>query len=297
MKRGFTLVELVITLVVATLLSLATFQALSKLLIRSYKAKEETRLSLESQIAIDQIASYLKERIPATTIGYDPGDGSFEAIEDIVIAGKYRIIEWYGRAMDDFLAGRYSGFCDVVASLRAKKIVSPTLSLTGSGYNLVFAGSFDRASPDITDFQNAFGWHGKRSDNSFDVAFESGAMRITDSVQPKRIYEKYYLSKSAYALARGADVNQNAQCIKDLNITKDFNNTLLLFYDYRPWAGQTFCADPKGSGQSGKVAVLAQHIGGFSVRSQDYTLRVILDVNRTIRGSSPLHFSKMKVVW
>jgi hypothetical protein len=199
--------------------------------------------------------------------------------------------------MEDFLTGKYSGFCDVVASLKAKKILSPGLRLSGSGYNLIFAGSFDRASPDITDFQNAFGWHGKRSDNSFDIAFESGAMRIVDSVEPKRIYEKYYLTEGAFAMARGADVDQGAQCIEDLKLGADLNDTLLLFYNFRPWAGETFCADPNGNGQSGSVAILARHISGFSVRSQDYTLRVILDINRSIRGSSPIHFSKMKVVW
>jgi hypothetical protein len=125
-----------------------------------------------------------------------------------------------------------------------------------------------------------------------------GNITITDSDKPDFLYEKYFIVDSAYGVARGADIDQSASCIDNLNIkTKDLNNTLLLFYDYRPWKGETFCADKQGSSQSGKVSILMKHVDGFRFEELDYTLRISLDINESIRGAKPIHLSKMKVVF
>ena len=303
MRRAATLLELIIVLIIISLLSVASFKALQKLTTREFKTKEQTRLSLDSQVAVDIISNYLKYRVPYTTIGYDPSDGSFEYIGDLV-DNKKSILEWFGRDVDGFYAKNYSGFLDM-ATKNGDIVFSPDTNLSESDdkvFNLIFSGSFDRAYS-ANDYQNSFGWHNKDSSESFDITLDgNGNINFTDSNKPEYLYEKYFLTKSAYAIARSADVDKGADCMQVLNIGDDENDTLLLFYDYQPWddssgEGETFCADKNGNNTEGNVTILMKNVAGFSFKEIDYTIRILLDINKSIRGSSPVHFSKMKVVF
>ncbi len=289
MRRGVTLLELVIVVVIVSILSVASLKAIGAILVRSYKAKELTRLSLESQIALDQISALLQERVPATTIGYD-GKGGFAPIEEIVDEEGFKILEWIGFEPLVSEDGNYSGFIDLLASNKTTRTLATEVHRDAKA--IIFAGSFDRAAV-AGDFQNAFGWHSGRSDEIFEVQKVSGGLKIVDAVQPKWIYEKYYLLSSAYAIARGADIDRDAACLDGLDVDED---TLLLFYDYYPWKGESFCADPKGT-QSGKATILMRDVVGFWALEQDYTLRLVLEVQKEIRGFSPIRFTKMKVVF
>lgn len=314
-KKAFTLIELIFVVVIVTFLSVATYKAIQYIVIRSYKAKEITKLSLESQMVANQISELLKARVPSTVIGYNPSDGSFKYIGDLT--SNKPVLEWIGRAEESYIKGDYSGFIDLDKSDKDKNItfspdtngskinsdIDNKFNISDNVYdknlvNLIFAGSFDRGSNDISDYNNSFGWHNHDSNNSFDISIDDeGNITITDSVQPKFIYEKYFLVDSAYAIARGVDIDKSASCISDLNISSnDINNTLLLFYNYRPWKGETFCADNHGAPE-GNVTILMKNVSGFRFDEQDYTIRLSLDVNKSIRGSSAIHISKMKVVF
>jgi len=315
MRRGATLIELIFVLIIISLLAAATFKGMQAIQVRSYKAKELTRLSLESQIGVNIVSNYLHSRVPYTVIGYNPDNGDFKYIGDLT-DNDHTILEWFGVANEAFVDGNYSGFADM-ATLSDDVFISRNsdgdalnqttqdkFHTTDNIYdnkivNLIFSGSFDRATSDTYDYNSSFGWHGNDSNDSFDFSMDSdGNITVTDSTKPKFIYEKYFVADSAYAIARGEDIDQSADCISALNLSqKDINNTLLLFSNYRPWRGETFCADPNGSGQDGNVSVLLQNIDGFSFEAIDYTIRINLDINKTIRAASPIHFSKMKVVF
>lgn len=313
-KKGFTLIELIFVVVIVAILSVATFKALQTLLVRSYKAKETTRLSLESQVALNQIGEFLSNRVPSTVIGYDPDSGEFEYIGDLT--SNKPILEWIGMADESMLNRGYSGFIDLKSSNRDENI---TFSPNSNGdniedttqkkfgvsvnvysqkiLNLIFAGSFDRGRGDIVDYNNSFGWHGNDSLNSFDIDINStGYIKITDNNQPKFIYEKYYLVDSAYAVARRADLEEINWNCGDLNWNEIDDNTLLLFYNYRPWKGETFCADSSGN-LAGNVTVLMENVARFRFEEIDFTIRVSLDINKSIKGSTPIHISKMKVIF
>ena len=316
MRRSVTLIELIFVLVIISFLSVATFKALHALAIRSYKAREITRLSLEAQMVVDQIAQYLSARVPATVIGYSPSDGKFEYIGDLTTDRP--ILEWYGRAIEAYKEGNYSGFVDMAASDKESRIlVSPDsdgdalanttgakFGISGDIYNdhyveLIFAGAYDRGSLQ-SDYDNAFGWHGGEAKSIYEISMDNdGNITITDSIQPHYIYERYFIVDSAYAIARGADIDKNAPCIANLGISdRDIDDTLFLFYNYRPWRGKTFCADPQGSGQAGDVAILMQHVAGFSFWQEDRTIRIDLDIQEDIRGSDVnVSLSKQKVVF
>jgi prepilin-type N-terminal cleavage/methylation domain-containing protein len=293
-KRGFTLLELIMVIVIISFLSTATFKALKTILIRSYKAKEITKLSIELQIVTNQISNYLHTRIPATTIGYDGSD--FEYIGDLTSSKP--ILEWISFDNNKLLSGDYSGFLDMNNSDYSSNTIDIDNNNLSSTQYIIFAGSFDRGSSDLNDYNNSFGWHGNNHNNIFKlINIDSDGNATIDSTQPKFIYEKYFILKSAYTIARGADIDQSATCIDNLNISnKDINDTLFLFYDYKPWDGETFCSDSNGN-PGGSVAILMQNVQGFRFEEIDHTIRLSIDVNKSIKGSSsPIHISKMKVV-
>ena len=299
MRRGTTLIELIFVIVIISFLATGSFKAMQAILVREYKAKQQTNLSLESQIVVNQISNYLKDRIVYSTIGYDPGDGSFEYIGDLTDSKP--VLEWIGRDSDDYLDKQYSGFFDM-ATKDGNKVTS--YDINGSAIDiskvaLIFSGSFDRSQSDSGDEHSSFGWHGSDRNDTFTISSihdqNIDINTTSPNPTPKFLYEKYFLVNSAYAIARGEDINQSANCIKNLNL-KDINNTLFLFSNYRPWKGQTFCADNNGT-KDGNVSVLMQNVDGFNFSEVDYTIRIILDINKSIRGANPVHFSKMKVVF
>ncbi len=297
LKGAFTLLELIVVVVIVSFLAVASFKGLQAFKLRSFKVRQMTKLSLESQIVLDQLSALLHSRIPATTIGYDPYGEDFQPIRDIQDIAKYKILEWIGFDEDSFEAGLYSGFVDMQRSIKQFSDYSLYTDIVAdlSGHALVFAGTFDKGftSEQLLD---AFGWHGRSSNLIYDILVRPPhTITITDPVKPKWLYEKYYLAKSAYAVARGADIDTSAKCLEGLDVKK---NTLVLFYDYKPWRGESFCADPKSDNRSGQATILMRHVAGFGVKEQDFTLRLILDIDKPILGQSVrVHFDKTKVVF
>jgi len=303
MRDAFTLVEIILVVIISAILSIGSFKAIEILYLHSAKAEAITELSMRSQIALEQIAGLLHQRVPDTVINYEPDDGSCEAIDS---ASKSRpILEWIAYAEQNLTDGKYDSFVDMADSNSSTKTLDTNVSIPKDEIlkmNLIFAG--DKS---IKACEGAYGWHGNDSNLSYDINIsedndESGDIVVTDDKSPDFIYEKYYLALNAYAVARGKDVDLDANCIDD-NLTsngwKKNSNTLLLFYDYHPWKGETFCADPNSDAtQTGSVVILAENISGFKVDYINDTLRVSLDINRSIRGSkTPIHLSKQRGVF
>ena len=80
---------------------------------------------------------------------------------------------------------------------------------------------------------------------------------------------------------RKGDLNQSDWNCSDLNYNELDNNDLLLFYNYRPWKGETFCADDNGTSE-GNVSLILEDVKAFSVRKVNthLELKVQLSVQR-----------------
>ncbi|MFC2074316.1 type II secretion system protein [Campylobacterota bacterium] len=294
-RRGFTLIEIILVLVVLAILSAGTFKAIEAIYTRSAQAKAMTDLSLQSQIVLDQLSILLYNRIPNSVIGYDANDATCEPIGELSVSKP--ILEWLAIADDELLRGDYDGFVDMNASWPKPKLIVPGNKMTdNTNLNLIFAGTFDGGSEDISACYGAFGWHtAASSDLSFDFNFlPDNNISITDVKLPEFIYEKYYLTNTAYAVARGADVNVSGCTIDSSIVVND--NTLLLFYNYYPYKtpSETFCGD----GGVGDVTVLAQDVTAFSAQETNNIIRLSIDMQREIRGKTcGVHVSKQKAVF
>ncbi len=311
MRRAFTLIEIIVVISISGILALGAFKALNALFVRSAKARAVTELSLNTQSALDQLSTILYARVPGSVIGYDPADGSYASLENL--ASPKPVLEWIGSAQESLKRRDFSGFVDMNASdPAANVIVSPESDGTKVNatlrqkfgttadffandlVRLVFAGSYDTGAIEGASFNALFGWHGGGTERIYAILM-NGDGNVSFSAYPPYIYEKYYLADTAYAVARGADVNLSAACVTSLGIPVSASS-LLLFYDYRPWKGETFCAD-SGAAPSGKVTLLADDVSGFRAQSVNGMIRLGIDSVRKIRGSTPVRISKQKAVF
>ncbi|MCJ7766530.1 MAG: hypothetical protein MUP09_11390, partial [Thiovulaceae bacterium] len=142
------------------------------------------------------------------------------------------------------------------------------------------------------------GWHGNDSNLSYGIAMSVDNVTITDTVTPDFIYEKYYLTDTAYAVARGNDIDLNAGCITDLNLSVN-DDTLFLFYGYQPYNGDTFCADSGLKGViEGNVTILSYDVKAFNARAVNDVIRLSIESARVIRGATNnVRVSKQKGVF
>lgn len=296
------MVELVMTIVIMGILAGGAYISLAKLFAKSAQTKAISQLSLQSTLVTNQIAALLRDRVPSTVIGYDPAANEFESIYSLT--KTYPILEWISTDFEGLRSGMYSGFVDLDRCDRASnRIVSPATDVNATGRALIFAGAFDQG--DITydegDFNTSFGWHGNPHAKVYALDTTSSGSDLYLKNRPDTVYEKYTLVRSAYAIARYGDVKTDAACMQSLGLEGTVGEkSLLLFYDYRPWLGETFCADPNGSGQSGSVTLLDNDTSGFSADFANDNLTFSLTLERTIRRPGRdlnVTISKQKAVY
>ncbi|RUM56621.1 MAG: hypothetical protein DSY40_01980 [Nautilia sp.] len=330
-KKSYTMIELIFVIIVLSLIATGSFKAIGALYNRYYEIKTVTHFSMTTQGILNQITTLLYYRVPITAIGYNPDNGDFKPLKDA--NSSYKIAEWIGEAFDAKLhignnIGRgYSGFIDLDASDR------DTLTLVAEDFNvtdindtenkifntnrdlnetvaIIFAGSFDLGDESANnDYNNSFGWHGHDHNktytiHSFKQVNSDANLTMNDEIKNNRIYAKYYLANSAWGIARGENIDQNATCITDFGMevnSNELNNTLFLFYDYRPWKKDTFCADPNHDNdtRNGKVAILAKNVTAFRVKAVNNHIELKIQQTKYLyRGSDRnISIAKQKVAF
>lgn len=324
MRKAMTLIEVIFTLVIASILIVGTSTMLKNLSLSVQKTKQLTDLSLDTQSALNQIASLLYYRVPNSAIGYN-GINEHASVRASGYGGGWKVLEWFGSIHEAGLNNHLSSFIDMEDSnFTTKTLLSPNSNFnqvntlvsqklptkTIADTAIVFAGGLDMGAGAFQKSgasRTSFGWHGDGREDVFSVSgFMGDTINIAGANQPTYIYEKFYLVDTAYAIARFEHVDKNSPCLRDhiepdaLNLTnEEKDNLLLLFYDYRPWNGETFCADRGARGvKGGKVTLLSAQIDGFRADYVNFTIRITLDAKERLRGSKEvLHVTKQKVVF
>ena len=263
------------------------------------------------------MAQFLYYRVPLSTIGYDPVNHDFKYIGEIN-DNSHSVLEWIGYLNDAMVERNLSGFVDLYASDKNNRILVAKdfnknfiNDILQNKYKLskniedltaiIFAGSFDRGEEGALDnYNNSFGWHGNEHNYVFTIKNISDAgnndcnLTLDENITGKRIYEKFYLVDSAYAIALYKDIKNSWHC-SDLDSNKLNDDDLLLFYNYRPWLGKTFCADNSGS-HEGNVTLLAQNVTAFRVRKINSHLVLKITMNKQ-KADINITVSKQKVAF
>jgi len=308
-KKSFTLIEALFVIVILAFVLVGGFQILGKLYTRNYIVKKSAFFESVTQQTLDQLSSMLYYRIPLSVIGYNPQKGVFKYIGEIEDDENFTVVEWIGYLNDAMHESNLSGFADLYASKKpvlkavdfnsdfVNEVLHNKYSTSDNLENLcavVFAGSFDSGVEDVlSDYNNSFGWHSNRADFVYRISSanqDGGNCDLNLSrydggeIGDIRIYEKFYLADSAYAVALKKDLKKS-----DWNCDTDYekfeDGDLLLFYNYRPWKGETFCGD----GGEGNVTLFAQKVKSFKIKKINSHLELKiqmtdnkLDINVTV---------------
>lgn len=316
-KKSFTLIEIIFVIVILSIIITGGLLIAGKIYKRNFIASKYLELSFSTEQTIDKLANMLYYRVPLSAIGYNQQSGEYKYLGDISDDDNFTIFEWIGYCQDIYKDTNFSGFADLYAS---KKPVLKALDFNASFINevienkfhtdknfkdltgVIFAGSFDRGEEGaVEDYNNSFGWHGGNADLVYiiDDYNQSGndtnlSLKNSDGseISHARIYEKFYLADSAYAIALKKDLSADKWNCSDYNFSKLKKGDMLLFYDYRPWKGDTFCGD----GGSGKVEILNKNIAGFYIKAVNSHLEIFI---RSVykRGGIEVKVSKQKVVF
>ena len=313
-RKSFTLIEGIFVIVVLAIISMVGVRIVGELYKRDYIVKQVSNFEFLSQQTADILSERLYDRIPLTVIGYNPSTHDFKYIGDIESDDNYTVFEWISDSFDAKKELNLSGFVDLYKSKKPilyskdfhKKFIQQieqnkfnTSSKVEDLTAVIFAGSFDRGEEaSLDDYNNSFGWHGNKHKYIYriDEINQSGNdANISLKDDANRIYEKFYLVDSAYAIALKKDLNKNDwKCNTPWDKFKD--NDLLLFYNYRPWDNkQTYCGDTNGT-PDGNVTLLLHNVNGFKIKSVNSHLVILINM-KSSKADINISVSKQKVAF
>ena len=313
MVRAFTLIEAIFVIVILSIITMLGVRVTSELYKRNYIAKQVSSFSFLTQQTEDILSERLYNRIPLTVIGYNPSNHDFKYIGEIESDDNYTVFEWISDSFDVKKELNLSGFIDMADSkkpvLYAKDFHKDFIEkVEQNKFNssldlekltaVIFAGSFDRGEEAaLDDYNDSFGWHGNKHKYVFgiDEINQSGDdANISLQDDTDRIYEKFYLVDGAYAIALKKDLSKSAwHCSESWDSFKD--DDLLLFYNYRPWKGETFCGDDNGTSE-GNVTLLLNNVKGFKIRSVNSHLELLINMFSS-KADINISLSKQKVAF
>lgn len=267
-KKAFTLIELILVIVILAILSLIGSNIYTNVYKNYLTSKVVDEVEDKTKLALDQIASRLSDRVKQATIGRRSSNSNdIVLVYDSRLQQDHDILEWIGQSTQSRnLAGNsvddsigWSGFLDMGRYEDGKAILiggrlSAAINVINSisrGGNQNLAMIFQGIS---TTRENGYGFRGENPNKIMVFNMPNNGARITlaRDYMGEEISDRYQIAHSAYAIVPE-------------------NGNLYLYYDYRPWIGQTY--------RNGRKSLLAENITlfrfrGFSASGMDLKLCV-----------------------
>ncbi len=266
-KRAFTMIELIFVIVVIGIISKFGIE----ILLNSYEnyviSATQSRLQSQSESALTQIAARLQYRIKESTIARDAA-GTYRSVQGAL--GTETILEWIGSDIEGWRGStvgattpNWSGFIDWNASNPNMLKTLRTNTATTSALIKVLSNNAVDINASAIHFIGAnsnalteYGWDGIAFGGDQNHSMhEIGINLNPDEFLPSGainfagvdVWEYYQLSWSAYAIVHA-------------------NNQLRLYYNYRPWLGETYL---QGSNQ-----LLMEDVDTFGFLSIDTMIKI-----------------------
>ncbi|MDA3048301.1 type II secretion system protein [Campylobacter sp. JMF_08 NE1] len=310
MKKGFTLIELVMVIVILGIISMFGADLYSQI-YRSYvHTRALNQLESRTQNAITLISNRLEYRIYGSTIGRIAADNNFINLAGITPA--YDIIEWIGQSVEtkdiNNLNPGWSGFADY------NSLPDP-LPRPGTDYNITTQGSaltnisdilknIDRNHADGafvvvfstlandydgTNINTAYGYSGTGNNadrvyvasvreprNDEELVISNYPEHLDDTGgQVREFSDQYYVAHSAYAIYPVGTqvVNYGGQPSRNFD--------LMLSYNYRPWDGETY------NGENTPSSLIAEDVSMFLFRDDGGAVAMKLCMRDNGRNFDP----------
>jgi prepilin-type N-terminal cleavage/methylation domain-containing protein len=315
MRRAFTLIELIFTMVILGIVAYVATSLIAKTYVSYNRVNTLHKANLKVELALNNIANRLSYAIVDTIVKRK--SATENGISPISFApDDYQVLEWVGYDVDGFEANKnynnpiksaWSGFCDIQNSTKSQ-IKSP-------GSNLDFASdiiyNLSKGAVDNLDGTALF-FPGNYNYNNIGYSNTTGGVdgvNIVDSAtndtftlksDAKRITEHYKLAWSAYAV-----VPAKKPISKTDNPCKEIKNTtandcsdekpcnLCLKYNFRPWLNEEYNSNDT------PYSVLATNVTVFKTFAVENRVHIKLCVQEQIGAgvNNTTSICKEKVVF
>jgi type II secretory pathway pseudopilin PulG len=271
-RTAFTMIELVFVIVLMGIIGAISSDLITNVHLNSLFQQDASRVHQQSRLAVEKIRAYLQRSIYDSIVHQENGNTfvGYLGQADALTGGEGdKTIQWIGKDIES-LQGMwkntenenypgYSAFANIVTSSGAE--------ISTSDCDLGIANTIQSALTGKTswgntgDYRSALFFRSGYEHYNASVAYwdgnSSGTLQalfpiinitqdtntsnggtLTLERKPPIISEQYMLTYSAYAL--------HLQ-----------ENNLTLFYNYRPWNGETFT--------DGQSAIFLEHVSSFSI--------------------------------
>ncbi len=301
-KKAFTLLELIFVIIILGIVASVGSTIIAQLYENYIIQRAMHRVSVKTELAINQIVNRLTYRIGTSIIARNPTANTYISLSDVpknVSNINNTVLEWIGYDNDSFTSNSapgWSGYCDTLAT-SSPNIVTPGSNLTFtntiidnlSGGSPVLAVLFSlNDQPDDTStgvFPNAdcYGYNGN-TNCIHQVSINGGTQLTTNRTATTNISSHYKLAWSAYAIVPVAPVDGTAMTNTHFD--------LALRYNYQPWSGTQY------NSASTKSSTLLTNVTTFKFAEQGGTIRLKLCATEQIGGLETTNISicKEKVV-
>lgn len=275
MKKAFTLIELIMVIVILAILSLIGTDIYVNVYKNYLSSKLVDETENKTQLALDQIAARLSDRVKQATIGKRSDTNDTALVYSNTLSQNHDILEWIGQSTQsrnlaapniDRSIG-WTGFLDLGEYQDGKGILiggnlPNTISIidaisTGKSRNLAMI--FQGLSSGVD--ANGYGFRGDNLDKVmiFDIP-AGGSVAANVRYSGAQISDSYQIAHSAYAIVP----------VKDTTVIPN-KTDLYLYYDYRPWMRQSYT--------DGRRSLLVENVTlfrfrGFSASGVDLKLCV-----------------------
>lgn len=296
MRKGFTFIEMIFVIVIMGILAKFGSEIFRNVYLNYNQSTANNELQINTELVLQQIANRFQYRIKDSVIARVSGETSFKSISSA--DANSTVFEWIGYDIDGWLGDgtstlpTWTGFIDLDAldtgDANQSTLFSPgtdtgrintvIAALSPSGAGIGNAAIF--FTGENADVQTDYGWQGVLNAQNGVAAHrisavanvqQFGAATVADFTDTD-IYEQYKLAWTAYAL----------------DISDDGN--LTLYYDYRPWEGESYIND-------GTPALLMQNVTTAKIQALGDILNLQVCVSDNNITGSEYSICKEKVIF
>ena len=271
LRSAFTMVELVFVIVVLGIVSSIGAEIIAQVYSSYIVQRAQYRASTKTELALNQIANRLRYAIPGTVSARASKNSPMKRITELASTDD-KVPQWVSYDGDSFEAIKngsnrkpgWSGFCDLNASTDTK-ISTPGSNLALAKEIIKNLGGKLEDSAIYFPYEDGVG---------LDIADGSGESITLDSAIPSgvRIYERYKLAWSAYALEI------------------DDNSDLILHYNLAPMQNADI---------DGKSVLLLKNVTNFRFKGTEGSMRIKIckEEKIGIGTNETIHACKEKVIF